>query len=179
MTPVRQDWYVLRSGRTVGPLNAEEVIDALERREFQPGDKVSGSADRHWRAFRDDSYFRRFTQRRPRRKTKLVTPRPVAAVLKGRKTEPPGSQDAQDTRNAQDPPPRRRNIRWIALAVTMALLLSAILYFAVRPGAVDEKKGSLNEELLPPSSSPRPATDSPEDSDPGYLPRPPTRPRRL
>lgn len=165
-----QSWYVLRNGKTVGPLSTQEVSEALERRDFLGSDKVLGSLDKNWRTFHDDLYFHRFARRRPRRKIKLAPPRTISSLLSDRKEQP---------RQPREEPtkPKVKRPLWPLIAVLLLLAITSIFFFPRNEKGI--KKGSSNEESLPPSSSPRPATDSPKDSDPSYLPRPPTRPRRL
>ncbi len=75
--PARDRWYLRAQGRTLGPLEAEEVKIGLETGEFLPGDKIANSRNPSWQLMSEHPVFQRFisSEEIPRSKM-LVTPPP-------------------------------------------------------------------------------------------------------
>jgi|GEM_PF-5122559 len=88
----RERWYLRVQGRTLGPLDADEVKFGLETEEFLPSDKIASSGTPAWLLVSDHPLFRQFGTKEEGLRSQMLVPPPPPQLLR---VKPQPSASAQ------------------------------------------------------------------------------------
>jgi hypothetical protein len=88
-TSPKERWYLRVQGRTLGPLEGEEIRFGLESGEFLPGDKIASSRNPSWLLVGEHPLFGRFSNDQQVSRSKILVPPPSPHLLRNRAPTPP------------------------------------------------------------------------------------------